>query len=422
MVLAGVAAIYLSGHAPFPQEWASANPQVFSAPRILGDLAVQVLALFLVDLLGGLLMGRLHEHRLFAGEVLDQLGEGVLAVDRHGHVAYVNAEAVRLLGLSDVPQAGVSASAALADQGLAEVRALLASARLPVLERWRGPAGRHLVLRVTQLTGRRGQEIGRSLLIADETRLATLEASARRAEGLAALGEMAAGIAHEIRNPLTSLRGCAQELAEVAVRSQRTEDAQLAQLIVSESDRLGRIVSDFLQMSRMRPPLRSDIELAPVIDGVRSLCAAHGDGPALSVQVAQELPRVHADAEQVRQVLLNLVNNARDAVGGVADPRIELRVAEAGEDNPLPGEAVMLQVVDNGPGMAPELLERVFTPFFSTKPQGTGLGLSLVSRIVREHEGVLRLDSTPGKGTVATIYLPTSSQTRAFKRALGGGG
>lgn len=422
MVLAVTAAFYLSGRSPFPPELAQTAPELFAPGRVLGNLAVQIGALFLVDLLGGLLAHRLIEIRVFAGGVLDQLGEGVLAVNRMGAVAYANAESARLLGLPASPQPGTPADRALPGDELALVRRLLVAERLPALERWRGPAGRQLVLRVTELRGR-GRPIGRTLVIADETRLRVLEDSARRAQAMAALGEMAAGIAHEVRNPLTSLRGCAQELAEVATRSGRSDDAQLAQIIVSESDRLARIVGDFLELSRMRAPNRAEVAIGDVIAEVRTLVLARPDLPAgleVSVDVASDCPCVHADADQMRQVFINLAVNAVEAMRHAASPRLRLAAGLAADDNPLDQDAVRVSVVDTGSGIPSDQIEQVFTPFWSTKPQGTGLGLSVVSRIVREHEGVLRIESQEGIGTEVEVFLPRMTQSRSYKRALGG--
>lgn len=425
MVLSVVAAFYLSGRSPFPPEVVAQSPDLFNAGRVLGNLALQIVALFLVDILGGQLARRMLESRVFAGGVLDQLGEGVIAFERSGHVAYANAESVKLLGLPRPPTAGGAIDVALPGDALAPVRSLLASDRLPALQRFAGPGGLQLVLRVTQLRGRHGQPIGRTLVIADETRLRLLEDGARRAQALAALGEMAAGIAHEVRNPLTSLRGCAQELAEVAARQGRADDARLAEIIVSESDRLARIVGDFLALSRLRPPVRSDVQLAPILEETATLLRSRPDAPAgLVVEVAADpdLPSVSADADQMRQVLINLGVNAIEAMRHGSRALIRLRAGLAsGEDCPLDGDAVRLSVLDTGSGIPADMREKVFTPFWSSKPQGTGLGLSLVGRIVKEHEGVLGMDSAEGVGTEIVIYLPIASQSRTFRRALGGG-
>ncbi len=423
LVLAVNASMYLAGHAPFPAEFLALNPALTQTDRILGVLATQVGALFLVDLLGQLLARRLREQRIFTGEVLDRLGEGVLAVDRVGAVAYANAEAMRLLKLTG-PVEGVPSATLLSDPASAPVLALLAGDRCPALERFTTTEGQQLVLRVTELLDRREQPLGRTLIIADETRLRLLEDSAHRAENLASLGEMAAGIAHEVRNPLTSLRGCAQELAEMAKEAHNGDAESLARIMVTEADRLARIVEDFLALSRLRSPERSPTELEPVIAELRTMTSQRRDLPeGFSASFACEdgCGSILADGGQLRQVLSNLINNAIDALRQVSDPKLTVRVRAMDRDCALGSPSVEIAVSDNGCGIPAEQRERVFTPFFSTKAQGTGLGLSLVQRIVREHEGLLSLTSEVGVGTTVTILLPTHSHTRVFKRALGGG-
>lgn len=422
LVLAMITVLYVTDQTFFP--WAFREQAGLANPaRLISLLAVQVAALFAVDLLGQLLAKRMRESRIFTNELLDQLGEGVLAVDRRGQVAYVNAEAMRLLALSGAVQ-GRRADQLLTGEMLAPMLVLLQGQECPMLERFAGPNGRQLVLRVTELVGARGATIGRTLLIADETRLRLLEENSQRSAHLAALGEMSAGIAHEIRNPLTSLRGCAQELAEMSREESHHDAESLAHILVSESDRLARIVDDFLSLSRLRPPRRAAVELGPLVDDLRRLCAARRDLPAhlrLDFMVTDDCSEVDADADQLKQVLTNLVNNALDALRQTNLPTLILHAETATESSPLRGAAVRITVRDNGCGIPVDLQERVFTPFFSTKSQGTGLGLSLVSRIIREHEGALHLDSAADTGTAITIYLPSHSQTRVFKRALGGG-
>ena len=422
LVLAVVAALWLAGHVPFPESYIQLDPALTKADHIVGILATQVAALFMVDLLGQLLARRLHEQHIFTGELLDQLGEGVLAIDRSNTIVYANAEVLRLLGISG-PVQGQSARQVLSADALQPVLQLLIGDRCPQVERFAAPFNRQLVIRVSQLVDRRVRPIGRTLLIADETRLKLLEDSAHRSEHLSALGEMAAGIAHEVRNPLTSLRGCAQELAELSAEAKQQDAESLARILLSEADRLARIVDDFLSLSRLRSPMREPVELAPLIEGLKKLVVQRRDLPdglVLSCTVAPDCPEVLADPGQISQVLSNLVGNCIDALRQSTQPRLSLEAAIAGESNPLNCPAVEIIVEDNGCGIASENLERVFTPFFSTKSQGTGLGLSLVQRIIREHEGVLQLESGVGKGTTVTIFLPIHSQTRTFKRALGG--
>lgn len=421
LVMAGSATLYLAQASPFPAEFLAQYPALADTNRIIGNLAVQISAIFIVDLLAQLLTRRLREQSLFTDELLDQLGEGVIAIDRAGIIVYLNDEAVRLLRL-DPGCRGQAALKTLASEHLEEVRDLVSSPSLPQLRRLLGPNGRHLVLRATRLSGKDGAAVGRTILIADETRLHILEENAQRAEHLAALGEMAAGIAHEVRNPLTSLRGCAQELAEISRGAGNPDAASLAGILVTESDRLARIVSDFLALSRMRTPQREPLDLEPLLEELRHLTRLRSDLPpgiAITIDLHDETPSVLADADQLKQVLQNLVSNSLDAMRETSLPRITVQVERAPEDNPLGMPAVVLQVADNGCGIPPDLQQRVFTPFFSTKAQGTGLGLSLVNRIIREHEGLLRLDSEAGAGTRVVIYLPAHSQSRSYRRAMG---
>jgi signal transduction histidine kinase len=330
---------------------------------------------------------------------------------------------MRLLGLSG-PVEGIGAQALLTNPSLAPVLSLLQGDRCPALERFVTPSGQQLVLRVTELLDRREQPLGRTLIIADETRLRVLEESAHRSEHLAALGEMAAGIAHEVRNPLTSLRGCAQELAEMAVETGNRDAEGLARIMVTEADRLGRIVEDFLALSRLRTPEREPTELAPMVEELRTMTTRRRDLPdGLQTEFIVEdgCGTVLADGGQLRQVFSNLINNALDALRQVTSPRLAVRVRPIDADSSLGTSGVEISVSDNGCGIPADLRERVFTPFFSTKAQGTGLGLSLVQRIVREHEGLLSLTSEVGAGTNVAILLPAHSHTRVFKRALGGG-
>lgn len=420
LVMAGNASLYLANVSPFPSEYLNINPQMVGTNRILGLLAIQVGAFFLVDLLGQLLARRLNDQRIFTNELLDQLGEGVLAIDRQDAIAYANAEALRLLDLA-VPLPGMPVLRVLAGPALEMPLRLLTGTTIPVVERWTTRDGRQLVLRVTALK-REGRNLGRTMLIADETRLRLLELDAQRAAHLADLGAMAAGIAHEVRNPLTSLRGCAQELAIINRASGHEDGAALASIMVGEADRLARIVNDFLTLSKMRAPEREALDLGPVIEEQLRLCRARPDLPLglrLEAQCAESCSAVYADPGQIRQILGNLLNNALDAVLHSQTPLISCRIGPAPIGNPLNRSAVVIEISDNGCGIPNELQERIFTPFFSTKAKGTGLGLSLVSRIIREHEGLLSLDSAPGIGTSIRILLPAHTMTGSWRRALG---
>lgn len=412
LVLAVSAALYLAGQQPFDASLVPAAHPLVHPPRILVNLGVQVGALFLVDLLGQTLARRLHEQSILTGELIEQLDEGVLATDRRNRVLYANAAAGRLLG-TGAAEPGREVSQVLSGEPLGSVRELLGGSAVPAWDRVVTDDGRQLMIRVHALIGRRGRTIGRILLISDETRLRALEDDAARAQRLAALGQMAAGIAHEVRNPLASLRGCSQELGSLAQDLGRDEVGALCDIMIAETDRMARIVEDFLELSRARPP---DPEPLPVADLLQELDTLYrrraGLPPGIELRIEAEdgCPPVLADPDQIRQVLINLVNNAVDAVAGRPEPRVVIRARAAGDSavdlRHRTARHVRLVVADNGVGIPPEDVEQVFTPFYSTKSQGTGLGLSMVDRLVRDHHGRIEIASTVGEGTEVTVILP----------------
>jgi signal transduction histidine kinase/DNA-binding response OmpR family regulator len=222
-----------------------------------------------------------------------------------------------------------------------------------------------------------------------------------RSERLAAVGTMAAGLAHEVRNPLNS---ASLQLTLLERRLARLEGATeilpIAGVIKSEIDRLDRLVRDFLAFSQPRPLDVREVDVETLLSGLADLIApvAEGGSVALATEVAPGLPAIAGDAERLHQVLLNLTRNAIEALHGRGGT-LTLRARRA-ED------AVELDVEDDGPGFAEEL--PVFDAFFTTKEQGTGLGLSLVHRIVTDHGGTIRVASRPGK-TCFTLRLPAAT-------------
>jgi signal transduction histidine kinase len=220
---------------------------------------------------------------------------------------------------------------------------------------------------------------------------------------LAAIGEMAAQVAHEINNPLTSVLGFASLLVE-----QLPDESPLrpdAMLIVSEAGRARDIVRDLLDFSRQRPAFPQETDLNDVLRQVVGLVRMQGGlGVTIDAQCAPDLPAVEVDPARMKQVFLNLINNAVQAMpnGG----RLAVRTLASGEE-------VAVTFVDTGAGIAPEHLERIFEPFFTTKPEmvGTGLGLPVSLGIVRQHGGTIQVESTPGLGSTFTIRIPRSGRT-----------
>jgi two-component system, NtrC family, sensor histidine kinase HydH len=219
--------------------------------------------------------------------------------------------------------------------------------------------------------------------------------SLRRAERLKTLGEMAAGMAHEVKNPLAAIRSSAQILAERV----SGKEAQFAQIIVSEVDRLNRVVNEFLAYARPAPLRREPVKLSDLLDSCLELLESVAKQAGVAVEQTNPVGEgtFNADPNQIRQVFLNLILNAIQAVE--KQGRVEVSITQSGHE-------ARVTVKDNGRGIPPDQLKSVFEPFYTTKPGGTGLGLPIAQRIVSEHGGRLVIESRPGEGTTATVVLP----------------
>lgn len=236
-------------------------------------------------------------------------------------------------------------------------------------------------------------------------RLQQARADAQRSERLAALGQLSAGLAHEIRNPLGVIKGSAEML------NQKLQDAnplagELAGYISSEVNRLSVLVSRFLDFAR---PLRMDARPQSIVGllerALKSVADRWKGGPVkVETDFARDLPMVEVDEDLWEQALVNLVQNAYEAMGEQGGTfRAEVARASANGHG-----GVELRLKDSGPGVPAELREQIFNPFVTTKKSGVGLGLSIVSKIVDEHHGTIRLENAPGAGACFVIYLPAA--------------
>ena len=253
---------------------------------------------------------------------------------------------------------------------------------------------------VSPLRDARDQVVGRVVNFQDLTDLRRLEQHARRAERLATVGHLAAGIAHEIRNPLASISGSVELLSKSPQASE--DDRTLMSIVHREIQRLNVLIGDVLDYASPRPLQRVDLDLAVLVEEV--LQVARADGNFSEVELTSEIDsplRVHGDPAKLRQVLWNLVRNAAEAaLAGGKHVRVRARVAEGG---------ARIVVSDDGNGIPTEMLARVFEPFFTTKPKGYGLGLATCHSVVAEHGGRIDVESEPGKGTRMVVTLPPPS-------------
>ena len=232
-----------------------------------------------------------------------------------------------------------------------------------------------------------------------------------RGTDLRSVAGMGRTLAHEVKNPLAGIRGAAQLLKSGAA----PEDAALAQLIVDETDRIKRLMDRVEAFSDERQPERTAVNIHLVLDRVRALIST-GVGEDLTIKEAYDpsLPAVWGDEDQLIQIFLNLAKNAAEAAHARGDSRGEVRISTAyrhgvrlrpaGGRDPR-GAPLEVRIQDNGPGISPDMRDQVFDPFVTTKPQGTGLGLTLVAKLVADHDGMIDFESEPGR-TVFRVRLP----------------
>ena len=251
----------------------------------------------------------------------------------------------------------------------------------------------------------------RTVVIPLRIKLAERDTVIELQEKLVHFEQLAAGLAHEIRNPLTTINA---RLYTVQRKLEKgTPEHQDALVIGNEIDRVNQILKNFIQVTRPSPPNLAPMTAGPLLNDVHDLMAPqlHRQAVRLESQ-AHSQAQFEGDRQQLKQVLINLVQNAAQSIG--RDGIIILRARDASA--PIKGRetrAVVIEVEDNGPGIRPEVRERLFEPFFSTRKGGTGLGLPISARIVEGHRGVLDFETGIGQGTVFRIALPVSGKISA---------
>jgi signal transduction histidine kinase len=344
----------------------------------------------------------------FFRHIVRGMRNGVLAMTHTGTLAHINDEAYRIFGVTR----------GLADIGrpLADVvpvpevvRALNAAFDLNLLpnraELRLRPSGKVIGYTLALVRNDDDAVIGAAMFFKDLTRVEQLEERERLRDRLAAVGEMAAAIAHEVKNPLAGIEVMAGLLRRKTVES---PDAQAVLTdIINEAKMANAIVQEVLEFVR---PIRLQVEPTRVIDAIHSALqqteskARQGE-VAVDTFVPLNVPHIDADQYQLTQVITNLVINAYDAMEGRG--RITISAEPTRIEDGFEGrDAVRIEVADDGPGMTHDVADQVFSPFFTTKPQGSGLGLAIVRKIVDAHDGQIDLDTAAGEGTRIRITLP----------------
>jgi two-component system sensor histidine kinase PilS (NtrC family) len=355
-------------------------------------------------------LSSLHER------TLECLTSGLLTLDASGRVSFANPEAERILGISAADLVGLPLGSVLPGAETLAKDAQAASGRMRSRLRVPGAGGepRHLGLALSILRDESGGAAGHVVIFQDVTDVVRMEGELQLGSRLAGIGELAASIAHEIRNPLAAISGSVELLRG---GGDPVERERLMSIVLREIERLDGLIGDFLQYARPAPPKLEPVALAPMLAEVAEMLRAAAP-PEVRVETdADPEARALADPTQLRQLLWNLVRNACDAVDGVGAIHLEARrigpapqeVEDADRKRPREGRlGVEIVVADNGRGIPAAELERIFDPFFTTKPEGTGLGLPTVHRIAESHGGALHVESPPGGGTRFRVQLPAA--------------
>ncbi len=364
----------------------------------LGFFMTGVLASYLANVLRAQGID-LREQKALTKNIVDNLSSGLLTVDRGLTITSFNRGAEELTGRRLADVYGTELVALF--PGVAQ-RIVGPEAPEPRRheERFIAADGTSRVLGFSYSTLRNddAEEIGTILIFQDLTELREMELRLKREERLAAVGRLAAGIAHEIRNPLASISGSIETLR--GGLDLGPEDARLMGIILRETSRLDGLISDFLNYVK---PVRQKMRrvdfgavLQETADAIRSTDA--GRQVEFALPPPSETLAVRGDPDHLKQVAWNLFLNASEAMGGKG--RVEVRVLATRADR------VTVEVADVGAGIDPETLPRVFEPFFTTKERGVGLGLAMVHKIVEGHGGNIEVDSEPGKGARFRMSLP----------------
>jgi signal transduction histidine kinase len=361
---------------------------------------------------------------VFFRHLVKSMRNGVLAFHRDGRLALMNDEAYRIFGIERGDGDVGRKYAEVLRQRPAAIRVLTGAFELSHLpnraELRLKDLDRVIGYTLSQVKDDRGEIIGAVMYFKDLTQVEQLEERERLRDRLASLGEMAAGIAHELKNPLAGIEVMAGLLRRQVPDS---KDAQsLLADILSEAKLANAIVVEMLEFVR---PVRLQVEHTDIADILhQAVTMAESKTPrggvSVSIETRQNLQRLEGDHHQLAQVFTNLIANAFEALDGKGRIAISA-VPSVIDDDPAfagihpPTPAIMVDVADNGPGLPPDATDKIFDPFFTTKPQGSGLGLAIVRKIVDAHDGRIDVSSVPNAGTRFRVTLPVKSSSEWFK-------
>lgn len=346
--------------------------------------------------------------------VIDSVGDGVIVVGSNGVITLCNPAAEEITGFSQKQAQGAEFNKLFTlEMTLVEMLAKTMRTGITISDHENvvvRSTGRITPVAVTcyPLVEGSGENIGAILTLKDITYIRELEAAVRQADRLSTLGTLAAGLAHEVKNPLGGIKGAAQLLEREFEPD--SEMLDYTRVVIRETDRIDHIIRELLELASPRPLKLAPVNLHMILGDILLLQkqAVSGREIAFVQNFDPSIPDVMADEEMLTRLFLNLICNSIDAMGVDGRLTVSSRVLSDYRmtQNERHSRMVAIEVSDDGPGIPPADMENIWTPFFSTKSGGTGLGLTICHKIVSEHRGMIKAESDQGHGTKFTVLLP----------------
>lgn len=344
----------------------------------------------------------------YTSQVIANMANGLLGLDRHGKLVSYNQVALDLLELEEVNLKHVAIENII-DFNATGIRDTIKSCRKVIDQEFlfTSRSGQMTTLSIssTPIENEMGQCKGVVVVLRDLSEIKALEQKVRESEKLAAVGRLAASVAHEVRNPLSSIKGLAQYMSNTL--QDGSQQKQHAQIMVKEVDRINRVINDLLTFSRPLQPERNPTNVHELIQHAVQLIKADAETRHIELRTNLESLQVTPllDENQMTQVLLNLLLNALSAIG--QNGIIDISVHVTGD-----GHLLVIEVQDDGEGIAPEHMPRIFEPFMTTKEKGTGIGLAIVKKIIEIHDGHIEVTSPTNnndRGSIFKMSIPIVS-------------
>ena len=413
------------------------QPPLYDASQIFYSLIIYMATFYIVALLSSAVSEELKKKKkeliqkqvdynqleTFNRNIIQSLDSGLLTVDLSGKINFLNRTAEKILNRSgdELKDSSINDLLPGINRVIDEVRKKTLELpfdyqRSETLLSDQDGRKTYLGFSISPLTDPAGSLIGHTLIFQDITKFKEMEEQIKRVDKMAAVGVLAAGMAHEIRNPLASLSGSIQMLKSELVLD--ASQQHLMEISLRESERLNALITDFLLFAQ--PPQTNKIlyPIGGIVDETIDLfthSASFHDGIRILRANGHEEIRAPIDPNQMKQVFWNLFINAAQSMSHEGEIKVQLGKGNAwglsslALSSQLKGmEWIKISITDSGSGIAPDRKEKIFEPFFTTKENGTGLGLSIVHRIIENHNGLIKVDSELGKGSTFTLFLPVN--------------